>query len=117
MSSLDGRRVLVADDEPMVRFMIVDELEHQGCRVEEAADGEEALKAIERGQPFDLIVTDVRMPRLDGWTLAERARDLRPDLPVLYVTGYTDVEARPVPGAEVLGKPFRPTQLVAAAAR
>jgi CheY-like chemotaxis protein len=56
-------------------------------------------------------VTDVRMPRMDGWTLAERARLLHPGMPVLYVTGYSDVTARPVPGGQVVSKPFRPGAL------
>jgi CheY-like chemotaxis protein len=62
------------------------------------------------------MVTDVRMPRMDGWTLAEQARELRPDLPVVYITGYSD-ELRPVQGATVLAKPFRPANLLAAAGR
>ena|SRR3712207_5794573 len=117
MSGLSGRRVLVVEDDAMVRFMLVDEFEHQGCRVDEAADGAEALEAVSGEGAFDLMITDIRMPRLDGWTLAERARELRPELPVIYVTGFTDVAARPVPGGTVIGKPFRPSDLVAAAER
>ena len=117
LQKLTGCRVLVVDDEAMIRFMVTDEFEHQGCSVETAADGAEALAVLIDDGEFDLMVTDIRMPRLDGWTLAERAREVRPQLPVVYVTGFTDVLARPVPGAEVLGKPFRPADLVAAAER
>lgn len=117
MAELTGRRVLVVDDEPMVRFMVADELAHLGCLVQEADDGLQALEALSRSDDLDLVVTDIRMPHMDGWTLAERARELRPSLPVLYVTGYSDVASRPVPGAEVLAKPFMPSQLVAAVER
>ena len=117
MSALNGRRILVVEDDAMIRFMLVDELEHQGCRVAEAADGAEALETVTTDGAFDLMVTDIRMPRLDGWTLAERVRELRPGLPVIYVTGFTDVSPRPVPGGTVIVKPFRPAELVAAAER
>jgi CheY-like chemotaxis protein len=117
MHDLAGRQVLVVDDEVFVRFMVADLLEHAGCSVEEAEDGEQALGTLDSHQRFDLLVTDIRMPRLDGWSLAERARAIRPELPVLYVTGHSDVEARPVRGSIVLAKPFDPDQLMKAAAR
>lgn len=113
---LRGRRVLVADDDAMVRFVLVEEFEGAGCVVTEAADGAQALDHL-RGDAFDLLVTDIRMPGLDGWTLAERARDLQPDLPILYVTGWSDEAPRPVAGGAVLGKPFRTAELVPAATR
>ena len=88
-----------------------------GCVVIEAADGVAALDRLRSGDAFDLLVTDIRMPHLDGWTLAERARALRPELPILCVTGWSDVAPRPVAGSEVLGKPFRTADLIPAAAR
>ncbi len=115
MRELAGLQVLVVDDEALVRFMVADIFEHAGCAVEEATDGEQALGALGGRQGFDLLVTDIRMPRLDGWSLAERARALHPELPVLYVTGYSDVAMRPVPGSLVVAKPFDPAALVAAA--
>lgn len=108
MSVLRGKRVLVADDEPFIRFCVAHEIEDAGGEAIEAIDGAEALALIEVGVHVDALVTDVRMPNLDGWTLAERVRDLHPHLPVLYVTGHSDVSARPVPGAEIIAKPFRP---------
>ena len=117
MAELHGKRILVADDDAMVRFILTDELELAGCTVTDAVDGEAALTILSGGAEFDLLVTDIRMPKLDGWTLAEQARQLRPNLPVLYVTGWSDVDPRAVPGSEVLSKPFRPAQLVMAAAR
>jgi len=117
MADMDGRRVLVVEDEAMIRFVMADEFEHAGCEVREAADGDEALTALTSEDRFDLMVTDIRMPGFDGWTLAERARLVRPDLPVLYVTGFSNVDPRPVPGSEVLAKPFSPKQLLVVASR
>lgn len=88
-----------------MRFCIVDELENAGAEVIEAVDGLRALKLIEAGLPLDALVTDVRMPRMDGWTLAERVRELHPHLPVIYVTGWSEAP-RPVPGGRVIAKPF-----------
>jgi CheY-like chemotaxis protein len=117
MVDLQGRRVLVVEDEAMIRFVMADEFEHAGCQVREAADGYEAIAALETDERFDLMVTDIRMPGFDGWTLAERARAMRPHLPVLYVTGFSHIDPRPVPGGEMLLKPFSPTQLLAVASR
>ena len=117
MASLSGKRILVVDDEAFVRYTVADEFEHAGCSVVEAADGAEALTALAAGDAFDLMVTDIRMPGFDGWTLAERARELWPALPVLYVSGFSGVDPRPVPGGEFLSKPFLPAQLRGAAAK
>jgi CheY-like chemotaxis protein len=107
MSVLRGKRVLVADDEPYIRFCVAYELEDDGSEVVEATDGAEALDLIAGDARIAALVTDVRMPNMDGWTLAERVRELRPGLPVLYITGHSDVSARPVAGSLVLAKPFR----------
>lgn len=117
MMDLRGKRILVAEDEAMIRLVLVEEFESAGSAVSEASNGAAALDLLRGEAAFDLLVTDIRMPHLDGWTLAEQARALRPDLPVLYVTGWSDVEPRPVAGGEVLGKPFRTAELVPAAAR
>ena len=116
MAELQGRRVLVVDDEAMVRFAVADELRCIGCHVDEAGDGQEAVEALSTSA-FDLMVTDIRMPGIDGWALAERARELQPSLSVLYVTGFSHIEARRVSGSEVLAKPFLPKQRLASAAR
>lgn len=113
MRLLSGKRVLAVDDELLVRFSLVDELEDAGAAVIEAGDGLAALKLIEAGLQIDALVTDVRMPRMDGWTLAERVRELHALLPVLYVTGWSETP-RPVPGGRVIAKPFG-SQVVSAA--
>jgi CheY-like chemotaxis protein len=115
--ALTGKRALVVDDDVMVRWIIVEELEEAGCKVVEAADGMEGLRALEAQGPFDIMLTDIRMPNLDGWALAERARAVLPTMPILYVSGYSDCESRPVPNSVILTKPFRPAQLVQAVAQ
>jgi CheY-like chemotaxis protein len=111
---LPGRRVLVVDDEELVRFTHTELLQDLGCTVIEAVDGREALAMLRFGVSVDLLLTDVRMPVLDGWTLAERARELQPDLPVIYTTGDLASAARPVPDGIVLEKPFRRAELIIA---
>jgi DNA-binding response OmpR family regulator len=108
---LKGLRILLAEDDARVRAFVVEELELAGGSVTQAEDGAEALCLLQSAE-YDLLVTDVRMPRLDGWTLAERARSLWSDLPVLYVSAWSDLTPRPVTGAELLNKPFRPTELI-----
>lgn len=91
---LHSKRVLVVDDDAAVRLVLVEEFESTGCAVTEAGNGAEALDCFGAEGPFDLLVTDVQMLGVDGWTLAERTRVLQPDLPVLYVTGSADTGAR-----------------------
>jgi CheY-like chemotaxis protein len=86
-----GARVLVVDDEPMVRTFLRELLDGQGYRVELAGDGAEALALLrERSTDFDLIVTDQTMPHLSGVGLARAVRQLRPSLPVVLCSGYGD---------------------------
>jgi CheY-like chemotaxis protein len=109
--ALKGLRILLAEDDPRVRSLVAEELGLAGGAVTQAQDGAEALKLLE-GAEYDLLVTDVRMPRLDGWTLAECARSLWSNLQVLYVSAYSDVTPRPVDGSVYLSKPFRPAELL-----
>ncbi len=103
-----GRVVLLAEDELLLRMSAARGLERLGYRVRQAADGEAALARLEEGRP-DLLISDIRMPGLDGIELARRARQRHPGLPVLLVTGYADEAARaavPALGVAVLEKPF-----------
>lgn len=109
-----GRRVLVAEDDPTVMSLVERLLAEQGHEVRTARHGEEALRMALQFQ-VDLLVTDVRMPRMDGWELSRRLRERWPDLPVLFISGY-DIELtgsarRRTPGA-FLRKPFDPDELV-----
>lgn len=80
-------RILVAEDDQLLAETLNDYLSHQGFRVAISADGQEALETAEAG-PFDALVTDLLMPRLDGLTLVRRLRENRPALPVVVMTGY-----------------------------
>jgi PAS domain S-box-containing protein len=104
--------VLLAEDEEMVRSLVRQVLRQAGYTVLEAANGAEALAVCQQHPgPIHLLLTDVVMPGMSGRALAERAARLRPDLPVLYMSGYTDddVVRHGVmqAAAAFLQKPFR----------
>lgn len=84
-------RVLVVEDDTEVRSLLAWHLRRQGCSVEEAEDGVEALSVIERSVP-DVIITDMAMPRLDGLGLLKAMREKDPDLPVIILTGHGSLE-------------------------
>jgi len=83
-------RVLVVDDEPQVRAVIGSTLERHGCEVELAASGREALEALGQ-RDFDLVLTDIVMPDINGIALLERIHAQRPSLPVVMVTAIHDI--------------------------
>ena len=106
------RRILVVDDELIVRSWIARLLREEGYAVEIATDGAEALRiARESPDDFDLVVTDVRMPQMDGWQLGRRVREEWPGLPVLYISGYDVHQSAPGPHA-FLRKPFEADDLL-----
>jgi PAS domain S-box-containing protein len=100
--------VLVIDDDPDVRGFIVGSLQESGYSVREASDGHEGLQALEQDPP-DLVVLDFIMPGLSGAEVAQRIFAVRPDQPILFVSGYSETEAvrRVAPDAPLLAKPFR----------
>ncbi|MDQ1081385.1 PAS domain S-box protein [Pseudoroseomonas cervicalis] len=107
----EARMVLVVDDEPAVRMLMVDVLQGLGHATVEAADGAAALRLLQSGLLLDLMVTDVGLPGgMNGRQLAEAARSQRPDMPVLFVTGYAEhtvIGNGPLePGMQLLTKPF-----------
>jgi two-component system cell cycle sensor histidine kinase/response regulator CckA len=111
--------VLVVEDEASVRRLTRRTLESAGFRVLEAEGGREGLRLAE-GVDLDLVVTDIVMPGMSGIELADRIAASHPGVPVLLVSGYADEagEGRgAAPGRELLGKPFRPQQLVERAHR
>jgi CheY-like chemotaxis protein len=103
--------ILVVEDDAIVRMLIVDVLEELEFQVLEAADAEEALKVVEdSSNVINLMMTDVGLPDMDGKQLATKVRELRPDLPILFASGYA--ESIDVPeGMHVIGKPFSIDQL------
>ena len=105
-------RILVVEDEKLVRQMAVFVLRRAGYEVIEAATGEEALSRCKE-HTVDLLFTDIRLPgTLDGWDVAEHCRASHPLISVIYASGYSHKEARPVPGSVYIAKPYRPSQLV-----
>ncbi len=91
---MPSETILIADDEPTVRAYIRNILRGEGFRLIEAGDGVDALEQLgQRGEPVDLLLTDVRMPRMDGIALARSVVEQYPGTPVLYISGYPfDVE-------------------------
>jgi CheY-like chemotaxis protein len=101
--------VLVVEDEPFVRVLIVEVLNNMGYRAIEAADGPSALRILESSQRIDLLVSDIGLPGLNGRQLADAARLKRPGLKVLFMTGYAETAAGSSfleNGMEIISKPF-----------
>jgi signal transduction histidine kinase/CheY-like chemotaxis protein len=102
-------KTLVVEDQEEVRSQIVGTLTEMGCNTIEAGDGEAGLKIVESGEPLDLLISDIGLPSLSGLQLAEAARAVHPDLPILLITGYAGKSAETLqlaPNMEVLCKPF-----------
>jgi CheY-like chemotaxis protein len=109
---ISERSILVVDDEPVVRALLVAALAPTGSRVVEACDGSEAIEAAWREHP-DLVLLDVGLPKLSGLDVC-RALKTNPDGPrVLLITGDAGAEGIAECGADgVVAKPFRPAELI-----
>ena len=105
-----GETVLVVEDEPVVRGVIMEMLGEQGYRTLEAVDGPSGLRMLRTNERIDLLVTDVGLPGMNGRQLADQARETRPDLKILFITGYAESVAIAdgflLPGMEMITKPF-----------
>jgi PAS domain S-box-containing protein len=105
-----GETVLVVEDEPVVRGVITEMLHDQGYRVLEATDGPSGLRMLRLNDRIDLLVTDVGLPGMNGRQLADQARETRPGLKILFITGYAENVAIAKgflqPGMEMITKPF-----------
>ncbi|HEX2941925.1 MAG TPA: response regulator, partial [Rhodopila sp.] len=109
--AVDGQTVLVVDDEPTVRRLIMEALSDLGYVATEAADGTSGLAALLSLARIDLLVTDVGLPGgMNGRQLADAAQQIRPDLKVLFITGYAEsalvANGQLEAGMHVLTKPF-----------
>ncbi len=116
--ALDGETVLVVDDEPVVRMLVVEVLEELGYAAMEAGDGAGGLAVLQTGKRIDLLVTDVGLPGgMNGRQVADAARTLQPDLKVLFITGYAEKalvsDGQLEPGMHVMTKPFAMEALAA----
>ena len=107
-------KILIADDEEDILEIVADRLEFYGFEVQTARDGVECLEAIDRQVP-DLLLLDIRMPRLDGLEVLARLQQTQPELPVVVISASTDrqvAEDTLSRGAvDYLLKPFEPAEL------
>ncbi len=109
-----GGRILVVEDEDMVRTVAERALSRAGYSVVTAADGEEGLAAIANDGEFDLVVSDVVMPGMDGPAMVRAIRNARPNLPVLFMSGYAEEQLRSeidVEAMHFISKPFSVQQI------
>jgi CheY-like chemotaxis protein len=110
------RTILIVEDEALVCEVTSMEFEDAGWAVLATADGAEALVLLAANPAITLLFTDISLrDSIDGWTVAAEARTLRPELPVIYATGYSPDPVRCVDGAVFIRKPYLPTAIVAAA--
>jgi excisionase family DNA binding protein len=113
-------RVLVVDDEASIRDMLAKTLSLAEYEVDVAADGRAAIERL-RLMPYDLLITDLRMPGVDGLTVIREARRFYPSLPVIIITGYSTeasaIEAINLGVSGYLTKPFRVPRVLAVAAK
>jgi CheY-like chemotaxis protein len=108
-------RVLVVDDDELLRRVVGRMLEEAGYEVMLAADGVEALGCVNASEPFDAVVADLRMPGMSGRALGERLAAIHPGLPVLYISGYTSdwqPELATRAASAFLPKPFAESDLL-----
>ena len=116
----DKIQILVAEDEAMLRVLAVEMLEDSGFQVFEAGDGIEAMVLLKANPAIQLLVSDIKMPRMDGYALVEAGLAVKPDLKVLLMTGYAQeppphvLQAREI---QILHKPFNLEVLCSLAAQ
>jgi len=105
-----GQTVLLVEDESAVRLLVREVLEDLGYRAIEASDPQAAIAVLNAPDAIDLLISDVGLPGMNGRQLAELARDGRPDLPILFITGYAENAAIRAgflgSNMEMIAKPF-----------
>ena len=108
-------RILLAEDDESMRLYLGRALERSGYKVVAVDNGLAALPLLE-SEPFDLLLTDIVMPEMDGIELAQKAAEISPDIRVMFITGFAAVAlkaGRKTPDAKVLSKPFHLRDLIA----
>ncbi len=109
-----GGCILLVEDEDMVRAVAERSLARQGYEVQTASDGDEGLELVQDGGEFDLVVTDVVMPSMDGPAMAREIRKLKPRLPILFMSGYAEEQLRKdidIEAMHFIPKPFSVQQI------
>jgi signal transduction histidine kinase/DNA-binding response OmpR family regulator len=107
-------RILLVDDEELVRNATVEMLQSSGHEVDDAASAAAALQFLRRRRDYDALIVDYMMPGLNGVALVSEARAITPDLPALLITGYAGLNPEFDDGLRRLEKPFRQAELEAA---
>ena len=112
----DKPLLLLVEDEAIIAVALEAQLIDAGFDVLIASSGDKAIGELETGEPgrFAGVLTDIRLPAVDGWTVARRARELVPAMPLIYMSGdrAADWAAYGVPGSVMLAKPFAAAQLI-----
>ena len=109
-------KILLAEDDNDMRRFLVKALENAGFQVSSHDNGLSAYQRL-REEPFEMLLTDIVMPEMDGIELARRASELDPDIKIMFITGFAAVALHPASGApkqaKVLSKPFHLREIVA----
>lgn len=108
-------RILLAEDDEAMRAHLMRALERSGYAVVGVGDGIDALDLVQRGERYDLLLTDIVMPGMDGIELAQKVSVIAPETRVMFITGFSAVTLRAgeaLPQAKVLSKPFHLRDLV-----
>jgi CheY-like chemotaxis protein len=114
--------ILVVEDDQTIQSVIEESLSDGGFEITIASSGEQATELMNAANPqFRAVVTDINLGRnrMDGWDVARHARESKPDMPIIYMTGDSADEwaSKGVPNSILLTKPFAPAQLVTAVAQ
>jgi DNA-binding response OmpR family regulator len=114
-----GEKILVVEDQPLIRRCICEALKKRGgYEVDEASDGAQAVELL-KIRRFDLVISDLMMPKLDGLQLVEEVRSVSPQTSILIMTGYLSKKSAKtsLPGIEFVTKPFGFDDLLATVRR
>ena len=108
-------KILLVEDEMLVRELAFEDLSDEGHEVTAAATGEDGLAILRQDPAYDVLLTDIRLPgNVDGWQLAAEGKQLNPSLKVIYASGLNDDTDRVAPGERMLAKPYRKEDLLQA---
>ncbi|MEE9225285.1 MAG: response regulator [Bacteroidota bacterium] len=105
----DKKKILVVDDEDALRTVLSSELVGEGYEVETAADGDEAMNVVQM-KPFDLVLLDIKMPKVDGFEVLKFLKSKYPDIKVVMLTGFADlknaIESKKLGAEDFVSKPY-----------
>jgi CheY-like chemotaxis protein len=108
------RKILIIEDQREIALVLQEYLEDEGLAAAVALNGREAIDKC-RSEPFDLLVTDLKLPDIDGRAVVETCRHWLPNLKVLFVTGYvSDLNVKTGSNCQVLKKPCKPAKILEA---